>query len=83
MQPGDALALYTDGITEASADDGSPFGLEALQEVLRHARAADAASIRDAVVEQRQRFATGPRSDDETLVIIKAAAPSLERPLDR
>jgi sigma-B regulation protein RsbU (phosphoserine phosphatase) len=82
MQPGDVLALYTDGITEAAADDGAPFGLEALQDALRRARAADAASIRNAVIEQRERFATGPRSDDETLVIIKAAAPS-ERPFDR
>jgi serine phosphatase RsbU (regulator of sigma subunit) len=74
MHPGDVLALYTDGITEAEATDETPFGTERLARVLQDTRTDDAASIRDAVMNGRQCFAPGPRLDDETLVIIKAIA---------
>ena len=35
LQPGDILAFYTDGITEAMDADGVQFGVNRLDEVLR------------------------------------------------
>lgn len=40
LEPGDRLLLYTDGVTEGRAPDGTPFGLERLADfVIRHASA--------------------------------------------
>jgi len=72
VEEGDVLALYTDGVTEAADGDDRPYGVDRLARVLQHARAGEAASIRDAVVKDLRGFAVDPRSDDETLVIIKA-----------
>src|SRR5580704_131148 len=37
LEPGDRMLLYTDGVTEGRAADGSPFGIELLSDfVIRH-----------------------------------------------
>jgi serine phosphatase RsbU (regulator of sigma subunit) len=41
LQPGDRLVLYTDGITEARGQDGSPFGLARLTDFAERALADD------------------------------------------
>jgi sigma-B regulation protein RsbU (phosphoserine phosphatase) len=73
MATGDVLALFTDGVTDASGPGDEPYGLDRLTRIVRDARNLDAASIRDAVVSDLRSVAADPGSnDDETLVIIKA-----------
>jgi serine phosphatase RsbU (regulator of sigma subunit) len=40
LEPGDRLLLYTDGVTEGRAPDGTPFGLQRLADfIIRHSNA--------------------------------------------
>jgi sigma-B regulation protein RsbU (phosphoserine phosphatase) len=79
--PGDAVVLYTDGVTEAWNDAGDMFGVERLDEALTAARSSrlDAAvGLGDAPPAQRlvrmilnelNRFTAGhPADDDRTLL---------------
>jgi serine phosphatase RsbU (regulator of sigma subunit) len=71
LAPGDRLFLYTDGVTEASTEDGAEFGegrLEAAIDELRHA------PVRNMVEDMVQRvdaFASGaPQADDITCLAL-------------
>jgi len=72
LEPGETLVLYTDGITEARRDKGSPmFGADRLDETI--ATAPDSpggiiGAIRDAV---RAHTGTEVREDDQTLVVVR------------
>jgi sigma-B regulation protein RsbU (phosphoserine phosphatase) len=73
-EPGQVVALYTDGITEAWNDSGEQFGRARLkQSLLRHASQA-AASILEGVIGDVLEF-RGPaqQKDDLTLVVLKRA----------
>lgn len=72
LSPGDALVLYTDGITDASNAAEEPYGIERLSGVLRASRGGTACAIRDAVVADLRRYAGDSMTDDETLVVIRA-----------
>lgn len=79
LDPGDFLVMYTDGVTEAFAPDGSFFGEERLFEtIIDEITSADPVTSRDAqrlvdVIDQRvSQFIGGlPRSDDLTLMVLK------------
>jgi phosphoserine phosphatase RsbU/P len=73
MQPGDLLALYTDGITEATNATGDEFGRDRLAETL----ARNDQTPLPKVVEKLDRYlrqfsALAPRNDDRTLLLIRA-----------
>jgi sigma-B regulation protein RsbU (phosphoserine phosphatase) len=73
-QPGQVVALCTDGITEAWNDSGEQFGRERLKEsLLRHA-SQPATSILEGVMHDVLQF-RGPaqQKDDLTLVVLKRA----------
>lgn len=74
FHPGDALVLYTDGITEAPNDEDKEFAGSRLADTVRAYRARSAREINDAVLESVRRFAgeTAQR-DDLTLVTVKRA----------
>jgi serine phosphatase RsbU (regulator of sigma subunit) len=71
LEPGDALVLYTDGVTEAGGEDGR-FGLERLVAALESAGAgAPAQRLVDAVRDAVAAFAAGPPGDDIVVLAIR------------
>ncbi len=75
MQPGDIVALYTDGVTEAGGN-GEEFGIARLVETIQRHRNAPAQAIVRAIYDETRAFASpAPLGDDLTIVIIKALAP--------
>ena len=72
LDPGDALAIYSDGVTEASNAAQEEFGEERLIEILSRHRAEPAAAMVQAVTAALAEFVAGaPQADDITLVIAK------------
>jgi serine phosphatase RsbU (regulator of sigma subunit) len=72
--PGDTLALYTDGVTEASNDRGEEFGEVNLMEKLRQYRDLPCQALLTAVVDEVRRFDSHEQYDDITLIIAKCRA---------
>lgn len=72
LDPGDAVVLYTDGVTEASSADRQMFGRQRLAEVVsahRHLSAEDLAQAIDAAVAGF--VGDAPQFDDFTLLVAK------------
>ena len=77
LAPGDLLALYTDGIVEASNPDDEEFGIERLQEFLVAHRAAPLEAISEGLDQELERFVRGvPYADDRTMVLLRREASS-------
>ncbi len=75
--PGSLLALYSDGITEASNLDDDEFGSDRLQELLLANENRSCAEIRDEVRRAVVEFAgERPQYDDQTLVLVRTAEES-------
>ncbi len=71
LHPGDALVLYTDGITEAENQAGADFGIDRLVETLKLQKGKPAQEIRDALREAVQTWAgDADQSDDITLLVL-------------
>jgi serine phosphatase RsbU (regulator of sigma subunit) len=72
INPGDILALYTDGVTEAQDEDGHFFGEDRLKKVIDENLDKSALIIEDKILSALSNF-TGdaPQSDDLTLMIIR------------
>ncbi len=69
---GDALLLYTDGVTEAFAPNGEIFGEERLLKVLGKSRKASAFELLDAIEQEVNQFMDSlPASDDITLLAVR------------
>jgi len=69
--PGDLLALYTDGVTEASNDRGEEFGERLLIEALRQHRELSCQAVLAAIVDGVRRFGSQEQHDDVTLIVAK------------
>jgi serine phosphatase RsbU (regulator of sigma subunit)/DNA-binding NarL/FixJ family response regulator len=71
LAPGDALVIYTDGITEAQDPSGQFFGERRLLEAVPAGSNRTAQSILDGVLAATYRFVgTAPQFDDITLVVL-------------
>jgi serine phosphatase RsbU (regulator of sigma subunit) len=72
LQPGDGIVLYTDGITEAENSAKDYYGLERLCQVVSKNWHQSAEGVRQAVIEDVQRY-IGEQEvrDDITLLILK------------
>jgi serine phosphatase RsbU (regulator of sigma subunit) len=72
LNPGDFIAMYTDGVTEAMDANDEQFGMERLQRVLLENQEKSAAEIATALESAVNQFTgtLGP-SDDITIVITK------------
>ncbi len=71
LEPGDTLALYTDGITEAFNERGEEFGEQRLTEALRRHVQLAPAEMLPAIVREVQAYSAREQSDDITLVIAR------------
>lgn len=72
MAPGDALVLYTDGLTEAENLQGEPYGETRLIEAVRRASGQSAAEILKRINTSVASFmGAAPPFDDTTLVVIR------------
>lgn len=69
LHRGDALLLYSDGVTESQSDDGQEFGIDRLEGCLdRH---ASAELIVKNILDCVTRYGRGRRDDDLTLVAVR------------
>jgi serine phosphatase RsbU (regulator of sigma subunit) len=72
LQHGDALVIYSDGVTETINPAGEEFGPDRLTDVVQANIESSAAGLRDKIEAALTRFAQGtPAVDDVTLVIVK------------
>ena len=69
--PGDVLALYTDGVTEASNDRGEEFGERLLIETLRQSRELPCQALLAAIMDGVRRFSSQEQHDDITVIVAK------------
>ncbi|HEY6968096.1 MAG TPA: SpoIIE family protein phosphatase [Candidatus Angelobacter sp.] len=72
IQPGDTLALYTDGITESFNSAGEEYGEERLIDALRRHHGLPPQALLDSIVEEVRRFSPHGQHDDITLIVAKA-----------
>ena len=72
--PGDVLALYTDGITEASNELGEEFGERRLIELLQQHRELSCQNLLTAIVDGVRRFSSQEQYDDITAIVAKVRA---------
>ena len=71
LSPGDALVLYTDGVTEAMNIENEEFEMERLRAVLTEARSRDVREINQAIFQAVQTFAGDrPQFDDMTCMTL-------------
>lgn len=74
MQPGDLLAVYTDGISEAANPLDEEFGAEALTSLLVAQRCEPLLALDAALLGELDRFTQGaPYLDDRTLLMLRRA----------
>jgi serine phosphatase RsbU (regulator of sigma subunit) len=71
LGPGDTLALYTDGVTEAFNDAQEEFGDQRLVEALRRHREQSSQAMVSSIVDEVRRFSPHEQYDDITLIVAK------------
>lgn len=72
LADGEALVVYSDGVSEAENLKGEEFGMDRLSQVIQKNLAASASGLRDKVESSLSMFTqTAPAGDDITLVIVK------------
>ncbi|MDH4065434.1 MAG: SpoIIE family protein phosphatase [Acidobacteriota bacterium] len=72
LEPGDALVMYTDGVSEAQDPEGQFFGAERVLAATRRDALAGAATITNGLLRDVKGFARGaPQSDDITILTMK------------
>jgi len=73
LQPGDVMALYSDGITEAGESSQREFGEARLEAVLKQHAGEPLDEIRQHVLEAVRDWSGEELEDDMTLLLIRAA----------
>ena len=74
LEPGDLLALYTDGITEAHNGDGGEFGEERLIDSLRQHRNQPCQQAVQGITEEVRSLNPVDQHDDITLILARCRA---------
>jgi sigma-B regulation protein RsbU (phosphoserine phosphatase) len=71
IRPGDALVMYSDGVTEAGIDGEEEFGDQRLEQELKDHQFDSAPALVQAIIDAVNTFSQGSRSDDVTVVAIR------------
>ena len=71
LSPGDLLALYTDGVTEALDEQGEEFGEESLIQKLRQYRDRPCHAAVEAITNDVCALGPGDQQDDITLILAR------------
>ena len=72
IQPGDVMVIYSDGVAEAEGNNGEPFGMERLINLVIHNRTLSAAEILAIAEREIQAFSiSSEHSVDQAMIIIK------------
>jgi serine phosphatase RsbU (regulator of sigma subunit) len=74
VEPGDILALLTDGLPEVENANGEQFGLERIGELVARNASGPLADLTEKLFAAVRRY--GSRTDDETLVLVRASVGS-------
>jgi len=81
LGPGDALLLYTDGVTEAHDPDSAMFGEEGLMRHLAQSDAREPAEVARALRQAVASFARGaPQFDDIAILVLRRPLDAAARP---
>lgn len=75
LEPGDILAVYTDGLTEAGVDS-SRFGRDAVMNVVRASAHLSAQGVADRIHDTLLEFVHGRITDDVAIVVLKLTPPA-------
>ncbi|MFA4947717.1 MAG: GAF domain-containing SpoIIE family protein phosphatase [Candidatus Krumholzibacteriia bacterium] len=72
FEPGDTLVVVSDGVTEATNNDGEFYGEERLNALLASLHGRRAHEVRDAIIESVKEF-SGPKGagDDVTILVLR------------
>lgn len=71
LLPGDLLAMYTDGVTEALDERGEEFGEQNLIQKLREYRGRSCQAVAEAIASEVRALSPGEQQDDITLILGK------------
>ena len=76
LVPGDLVALYTDGLTEAQNAEGDLFGVGRVQAALAGAQRLPPERVGDVLADRVQAWADGVRHDDTCLLVAQVLHPA-------
>ncbi|MFN2607299.1 MAG: SpoIIE family protein phosphatase [Acidimicrobiales bacterium] len=83
LGPGDALVVFSDGISEARNPAGELFNEERLLEVLLECAGLDAEATADRLLQAADAFAAGRRRDDVAVLVVRVPDDATVDPLGR
>jgi sigma-B regulation protein RsbU (phosphoserine phosphatase) len=72
LRPGDLLAIFSDGVTEAMNPEGQEFGEARLLDALGRERGRPVAEAVEHVIAAVRAFSGAEQSDDVTLMVLRA-----------
>ena len=72
LEEGDILTLYTDGVVETANPDDDFYGMARLVSLVKDQATSSATEICSGIMQDVRRHGGGARTDDRTLVVMKA-----------
>lgn len=79
LEPGDAVVLSSDGISDALDAGALPFGAERVQRTLERLAGGTARDLADGLLRAVREFGAGaPASDDRTVVALRSCSPGCD-----
>jgi sigma-B regulation protein RsbU (phosphoserine phosphatase) len=71
LAPGDCVVLFTDGVSEASSQQGAEFSESALQRSVGPVSRSSALNVRDAIVAAVNEHCAEQFDDDATILVLQ------------